>query len=185
MKRQLMISIAGAAVLLSAAAAEADWFFQPGRFSHDPYSGERLSQFAMKPPVYAREVPNYTESGYRHIQSKVRGADGSADRTHIVQTWGEGELIRPYGEWLRPFRAGATPYGPWGNANGPWTLPFDSWMNPYGQWNRRPWWGGWGGGVGPVPYPGGPMGGPAYAPPAAVPGPGGPSYGGAYRNPGG
>ena len=58
-----------------------------------------------------------------------RGA--SSDGT----TWrrgGEGESIRPYGEWQRPFRAGATPYGPWGNPSGPWTTPFGSWDNPYG-----------------------------------------------------
>jgi len=190
MIRHLVLATVGAAAaLVLPLAAEADWFFQPARYTHDSMTGGRVAQYAAKPPAFAREVPNYVESGYRHTQSRIRGADGSADRTHVVQTWGQGELIRPYGEWLRPFREGATPYGPWGNPRGPWTLPFDSWMNPYGLWNRGrgwggPWWGG-GGGVGPVPYPGGPMGGPAYAQPGIPGEPGGPAYGGAYRTPGG
>jgi len=177
MIRHLVLTTAGAAaVMLFCSAAEADWFFQPSKYSHDPYTGEPVEQFAMKVQPYAREVPNYVESGYRHTQSKIRGADGSADRTHVVQTWGAGEFIRPYGEWLRPFRAGATPYGPWGNPQGPWTLPFDSWINPYGQWNRGPWWGG----VGPVPHPGGPMGGPPYT---DAPSSGHRHHNGAYRLP--
>ncbi len=120
-------------------AEEVDsWIFRPSKYSHDPVSGQRVAQFAPPITPIRRIDSTYRESGYRHIRSSLRGPDGSADRTHIVQTWGAGEAIRPYGEWQRPFRAGATPYGPWGNPQGPWTTPFGSWDNPYGQWNRYP-----------------------------------------------
>jgi hypothetical protein len=114
------------------------WIFRPSKYSHDPVSGQRVAQFAPPRAPVRRIDGTYRESGYRHIRSSLRGPDGSADRTHVVQTWGAGESIRPYGEWQRPFREGATPYGPWGNSQGPWTTPFESWDNPYGQWNRYP-----------------------------------------------
>lgn len=159
-----------------AAPAEANWIFRPGRYSHDPATGERVVQFERPKPAYVAEDPTYVESGYRHKRSGLR-VGGSFDYRHVVETWGEGEYIRPYGEWLYPFRAGATPYGPWGNPQGPWTLPFDSWVNPYGSWNRfgypydpPPYGGGWGPGAAPPapgPYaPGGGHGGAPAAPPA-------------------
>ena len=113
-------------------AAAASWIFRRSTYTHDPVSGERVHQYAAKEPAYARVDPTYKQSGYRHNRMSIRGLGGSADRLHIVDSWGEGESLRPYGEWQRPFRAGATPYGPWGNPQGPWTTPFDSWMNPYG-----------------------------------------------------
>jgi len=109
--------------------------FKPGHYSHDPATGARVAQHQQPAPAYVREDPTYLQSGYRHSQSRIY-VGGSGDFRHIVETWGEGELIRPYGEWLFPYRAGATPYGPWGNPQGPWTMPFDSWANPYGTWNR-------------------------------------------------
>jgi hypothetical protein len=111
---------------------ESSWIFQPSYFSHDPADGKRVAQYIPESPSYARDDPTYLESGYRHYQYAIVGPGGAADRMHVVQTWGLGELIRPYGEWEFPYRAGATPYGPWGNPQGPWTLPFDSWQNPYG-----------------------------------------------------
>ena len=142
MIRHLTAALAGAAIAFTlTAAVEADWFFQPSRYTHDPVKGERVAQYAPGVTPYAREVPNFVESGYRHTRTSIRGADRTADHMHVVQTWGLGEQIRPYGEWQRPYRAGATPYGPWGNPQGPWTLPFDSWLNPYGQWNQWPNWG--------------------------------------------
>ena len=151
----------GLALVLSVAAAgtaraEQGWMFNPGHYSHDPATGARVAQYRPPAPAYVPQDPTYLQSGYRHKRSRLN-AGGSGDFRHIVETWGEGELIRPYGEWLFPYRAGATPYGPWGNPQGPWTLPFDSWVNPYGgsggyypnpypygnQWHR------WG----PGPYP--------------------------------
>jgi hypothetical protein len=173
--------------------------FQPGRYTHSPETGKRVAQYEPDRPSYVNVDPTYQESGYRHqlIQN-------GTEWLNLVQTWGAGTAIRPYGEWEYPYRAGATPYGPWGNPQGPWTLPFDSWQNPYGllrPQNYGPWrgngWGGpgysgngWnGGGLGggwqggqppmiqPMPQgmPGGAMNGPGNPPPLpAPPGPQGP-----------
>ncbi len=151
MIRHLAAAVAGTAIALTlGTAADADWFFQPSRYTHELVTGQRVAQYAPGVTPYAREVANFVESGYRHMRTSVRGADRTADHTHVVQTWGHGEHIRPYGEWQRPYREGATPYGPWGNPQGPWTSPFDSWLNPYGQWNRWPAW------PAPLPAPAGP-----------------------------
>ncbi len=150
-------------------AGETEWAFKPSYYSHDPGNGQRVAKYADGEKAYA-SIDNYRRSGYRHQRIRIRGTNGSTDNIHLVETWGEGENIRPYGEWQRPFRAGATPYGPWGNANGPWTQPFDSWVNPYGLGNlRHPPWPHWpeypmpyyGSGGGPV-GPGGHGGGPSH-----------------------
>jgi hypothetical protein len=162
---------------------ESSWIFQPSYFSHDPASGTRVAQYIPEPVSFARDDPTYLESGYRHDQQILRGPDGSADRIHIVQTWGMGEFIRPYGEWEFPFRAGATPFGPWGNPQGPWTMPFDSWQNPYGLLQHLPGAGGYGwpdqNGPGPGGYPyGGSYGyGPGYGNGPGYGGGAGPAYG--------
>ena len=165
MRRHLVaVIVLPAIVLASAVAAHADsWLFQPSTFSHNPVTGERVNQYAPKQPAYVRSDPSYRESGYRHSRYSIF-SKGSADRLHVVQTWGAGEMIRPYGEWEYPYRPGATPYGPWGNPQGPWTTPYDSWINPYGQWNRFPYPPGYGYGLI------GPGQGPAPAPPS-IPGP--------------
>ncbi len=173
-----------AAALCATQAARADsWVFRPSTYSHDPVSGGRVNQYRPEDPAYVWLDPNYLQSGYRHIRATFRGPGGSFDQTHIVQTWGAGEWIRPYGEWQFPFRAGATPYGPWGNPQGPWTMPFDSWYNPYGLWNpyRRPY---------PIPY-GGRYGAGGYGPGSFGWGHGGPGgyspggYGSGGHGPGG
>jgi hypothetical protein len=159
----------------------ASWIFRRSTYSHSPVTGERVSQYASPRASIVRSDNTYRESGYRHIRSSLRGPDGSADRTHVVQTWGAGESIRPYGEWQRPFRDGATPYGPWGNAQGPWTKPFESWDNPYGQWNRYPYgyrsaYPNYGGGPVAVPY-ATPYGSPGGMPHGGSPGGGSPHGG--------
>ena len=117
---------------MAASAAEASWIFRPSYYSHQPATCQRVAQYSPGETPYVHVDPTYERSGYRHNRVTIRGAGGSVDRMHLVETWGAGEAIRPYGEWQRPFRAGATPYGPWGNPQGPWTSPFWSWMNPYG-----------------------------------------------------
>jgi len=119
------------AVPFAPGAVASSWIFRPSTFSHNPVNGDRVYQFAAKAPGFASGDGTYQQSGYRHLRSTIRGGD-SADRLHMVETWGEGESIRPYGEWQYPYRAGATPFGPWGNPQGPWTTPFESWRNPYG-----------------------------------------------------
>ncbi|HID76954.1 MAG TPA: hypothetical protein EYP56_13280 [Planctomycetaceae bacterium] len=175
MRRHLVFCILVLASLGTAGTACGGWMFRPSYFSHNPATGQRIAQYAPVQTPYRVADATFLRSGYRHLRSSLRGADGSADRLHVVETWGAGEYIRPYGEWLRPFRAGATPYGPWGNPNGPWTSPFGSWVNPYGLGRLYgfPHWGlpqyGWPGGSAgqgrPMPYggnqsprPGGPDG---------------------------
>ena len=171
-----------AVVLLSALANSAwagSWMFEPSTYSHDPQTGERVEQYVAKPPVYGPSDPTYEQSAYIHKRTALRGVGGSVERRHYVETWGAGDAIRPYGEWQRPFRAGATPYGPWGNANGPWTTPFDSWNNPYGLGKLpTPPWSPWsplypGAGYPGDGYPGGNYPGGGYPPhgggPIAVP----------------
>lgn len=132
-----------------------NWIFLPSYFTHDPETGQRVTQYSPMPPVYLPYDPTYRESGFHYTQEIMRGPNGSVEGFHMVQTWGDGYQIRPYGEWLFPYRAGATPYGPWGNPQGPWTLPFDSWQNPYGlgRLPNPPWpvWP-WGSGPRPTPY---------------------------------
>ncbi len=151
-------------IVLCAEDEEPSWIFRPSYFSDDPQTGQRVTQYAQETTPYRRDDPTYLESGYRHQQQMLIGPGGSADRLHIVQTWGMGEQIRPYGEWEFPYRAGATPYGPWGNPQGPWTLPFDSWVNPYGLMQHWP--------NSFTPYPMGPDGGVPYG--------GGSGYGPGY-----
>ncbi len=152
MIRHLILTVAVLAVAAASPILADSWIFKPSAYSHNPMTGVRVVQYIPAEPSYAPMDSTYMASGYRHMRSGLRGADGSIDRLHVVETWGAGEAIRPYGEWLRPFRAGATPYGPWGNPQGPWTTPFGSWVNPYGlgklphpPWPHLPF---------PGPYPG-------------------------------
>ncbi len=132
MRRHLALAVALAATAsLGVRSAEAQWIFLRSSFTHDPATGRRVAQYARPKTPYVRDDGTFRQSAYRHHRSTIR-AGGSADRLHVVETWGEGETIRPYGEWQRPFREGATPYGPWGNPRGPWTTPYGAWMNPYG-----------------------------------------------------
>jgi len=175
MRRHLAMVIAATAIAPAASATDAaSWIFQPSAYSHDPISGHRVNQYMPEKVSYTRSDSTYRQSGYRHHRVGIRGADGSVDRLHVVESWGAGEAIRPYGEWQRPFRAGATPYGPWGNPQGPWTLPFDSWVNPYGSWNRYPYYYPWSGpyGVGDGRHGGrqdGPHRKPGHRPPHGSP----------------
>ena len=151
MRRHLVLALALAAVCRAALAAEGSWIFRPSAYTHDPQTGERVTQFAKPAPAYVREDPTYEQSAYRHTRTTFRYGD-SSDHLHIVETWGRGESIRPYGEWLYPYRAGATPFGPWGNPQGPWTTPVGSWVNPYGLGRFYSPWSPWG--LGPVVAPG-------------------------------
>lgn len=173
MRRHLALVVALPTVgFIGITAAEASWIFRPSYYSHQPAGAQRVAQYAPVRTPRVRIDPTYQQSAYRHNRSTIRGADGSVDRLHIVETWGAGEAIRPYGEWERPFRPGATPYGPWGNPQGPWTSPFGAWVNPYGLGRLAyPPWGSWY----PSPYR------PPYAYPYGNP-PGNP-YGNPQANP--
>ena len=165
MRRHLVLAVAVAAIGPAwVTASEPSWIFRASHYTHDPSSGERVAQYAEEAPAYKPDDSTYEQSAYRHSRSSLRVGD-SYDYLHIVETWGRGEMIRPYGEWLYPYRAGATPFGPWGNPQGPWTTPFGSWVNPYGlgQLPTPPWspWGYAPNRFAPVA--------PGAAPPASVP----------------
>jgi hypothetical protein len=140
MKRHL--GLLAAIVLAGAAAAHAEsWVFRPSYFSHDPVSGQRVAQFAQPAPSYIRTGENYLQSGYSHNTITI-GSGNNAQHLHVVETWGQGDKIRPYGEWLYPYRPGATPYGPspYGAGYGPGQFgpspygpsPYGFGGNPYG-----------------------------------------------------
>lgn len=112
-------------------AEETSWIFRPSTYSHSPVTGARVAQYQPEEPAVLRFDPTYQESGYRQNHTSIRAGDGGADNMHIVQTWGAGESIRPYGEWQYPFRPGATPYTPWGGYSGGWgASPMGPWQNP-------------------------------------------------------
>jgi hypothetical protein len=116
MMRTLMILALG--VALASPAAARDWIYSPSTYSHDWQTGQRVTQFAPIPPVIVYQRPDYLKSGYRHMRSTIN-AGGSQDNYHVVDQYG-GE-VRPYAEWLYPFR----PYG----------VPYDAWGPPFGGVN--------------------------------------------------
>ncbi len=143
MRRHLVLVVALAALARVAHAGETSWIFRPAAFTHDGQTGERIAQFAESAPAYVRDDPTYQESGYVHSRWTRLYGD-SADHMHVVQTWGQGDSIRPYGEWLYPYRPGAVPDMPWGYPDGyqggypgpypgvPGAMPYGPWANPYG-----------------------------------------------------
>ena len=154
--------------LAAGTAAAADWVTAPSYYSHNPMTGERVTQYTPVGPVYRFERPDYMQSGYRHTRSSLQ-MGRSVDHLHLVEEWGN--PVRPYGEWRYPYRPYSVPYPAWG-------APFAG-LGGYGGY-YRPW---IGGGCGGIPGGGGAFNG---IPPAAlthpaipnhpglgVPGPGG------------
>lgn len=142
------------AFAVSTGAFGSQWVFMRSSYSHSADGSRRVVQYAPEPTVVLQHDPTFLRSGFRHSEMHLRSGR-SADRFHLVETWGQGAYVRPYGEWEYPFRAGATPFGPWGNPQGPWTTPFGAWVNPYGlgQLPSPPWYLYWPGG-GPYLMPG-------------------------------
>ncbi len=200
MRLYLVPAILFAALTPPAVAADFSWVFRPSYYSHNPASGERAIQYSPENPAYFRIDPTYQQSAYRHVQDSIVVGD-SSDHLHIVETWGRGDEIRPYGEWLYPFRPGAAPYGPgwygpsrfgprrdrgWdnyqgfgssGTVQGKGTAAPESWENDQYGWgtqNRAP----APGSYGPRPIP--------YTPPGSRnPAPPGPGNGSGGMPPGG
>jgi hypothetical protein len=185
-----LLGILAALYIASTTVARADsWIFQPSYFTHSPDTGERVTQYAPPAPSYIRSGENYLQSGYRHHTIDIPGPGGN-DHMHVVETWGLGDQIRPYGEWLRPYRPGATPYGLWGYPQGrgaggptpygsmpgnpayPQAYPGPNGANPYGAnpYGASPYGAGYGPGVNMGS--GGPQS--PYPPPYAAPGAGSP-----------
>ncbi len=66
------------------------WVFARSRYSHDPDTGDRVAQYAMKPPIEPLPDQRAVTSGYRRTRTILRGADGSADTAYQVQSYGNG-----------------------------------------------------------------------------------------------
>jgi hypothetical protein len=66
------------------------WVFRPGRYTHDPATGGRVAQYAMKPPIEPLDDPRLVTSGYSRSRTVTRGADGSADTYYQVTNYGNG-----------------------------------------------------------------------------------------------
>jgi len=68
----------------------ASWVFARSRYTHDPDTGGRVAQYAMKPPVEPLSDPRAITSGYSRTRTVLRGADGSANTYYQVQSYGNG-----------------------------------------------------------------------------------------------
>ena len=60
------------------------------RYTHDPDTGARVAQYAMKPPIEPLDDPRLVTSGYSRIAHRASRADGSADTYYRVQSYGNG-----------------------------------------------------------------------------------------------
>ncbi len=108
---QTMMTALCAALALNHVAVAADWITAPSYYSHDPTTGERVTQYSPIGPFYTYARPDYRRSGYRNTRSSIQ-AGNSTDNMHIVEEWGR--PIRPYGEWRFPYRPYSVPYSGWG-----------------------------------------------------------------------
>ena len=132
-----------------------DWLTMPGPYSHDPVSGQRVSQYAQVEAPKVPVDPTFRSSGYTHLRSTLAYGQ-SADNYHRVESWGD--PVRPYGEWRFPYRPFSTPYPNWGPPFAGFNLGF-GFPQPGFPPPRRPGNGGGGGngngnGNGTSTYPG-------------------------------
>lgn len=172
-----------------------DWMFAQSEFSHNPVTGQRLTQYASVAPVEGLPDPRDVTSRYWSTRTRLRGADGSSDTIYEVRSFGDargGDDAR----WERGFDAwkdAANIAGPfWAGAYWPGGTPapgLDYQNQGYGTGYGTPYgFGGYGGGGGPYAgygpngYFGGggvPFGVSPYGyghPPYSAPGYGGPGH---------
>lgn len=70
------------------ASAHADWVFAPSHFTHNPYTGSRVTQYAQPAPVEPLPDPRNTVSRYWRTRTNLRGVDGSVDTVYDVRSFG-------------------------------------------------------------------------------------------------
>jgi hypothetical protein len=116
------------------------WIFRRSEFSHDPWTGARVAQYARVPPVEPLPDPRLVTSGYRRTRTNLRGPDGSLDTSYNVTSYGNGlggldaEWERFHDAWLESFTAGGSYstqpvggypyYGPANSGFGPGPAPY-------------------------------------------------------------
>ena len=77
-------------VLLVSQPTTESWVFARSRYTHDPETGARVAQYAMKPPIEPLDDPRLVTSGYSRTRTVIRGPDGSVDTHYRVQNFGNG-----------------------------------------------------------------------------------------------
>lgn len=151
LQRAIIASIA-VLLLITSTASGGDWLTLPSTYTHNPSTGERVSQYAQveAPPVV--DQSRRVNSGFSNYRSTIQVGQ-SADNYHRVDQWGP--PVVPYGEWRFP--------------NRPYSAPYERWGAPYAglgfQFGFIP-------PIGVPPYPG-----PGMPPGAGVPGGGWPGAG--------
>jgi hypothetical protein len=101
-------------------AQVSDWMTAGSYYTHDQTSGQRVHQYAPDPVV--PHTPDPFMSVYRQQRSSI-SFQGSSDHYHKVYQFGQ--VVRPYGEWQRPFRPYSVPYSDWAYGS-----PFGHLSNP-------------------------------------------------------
>lgn len=95
----------------TALASAGDWITAPSYYTHDPTSGERVTQYSPIGPFYTYPESSFVRSGYRNTRSSLQ-VGTSADHYHTTEKWGA--PVQPYGEWQFPYRPHSVPYDAWG-----------------------------------------------------------------------
>ena len=130
------------AALMTIPSARADescgsgdsWIFLRSRFSHDPESGVRVAQYAMKPAIEPLPDVRLVTSGYSRSRSVLRGPDGSASTYYQVQSYGNGrggldaEWERFHDAWRGSTIAGGS------YRTGPYVTPYYGGYGGYGPY---------------------------------------------------
>ncbi|BBO35081.1 hypothetical protein [Lacipirellula parvula] len=165
--------------------AQDSWIFMPSRFTHDPATGARVAQYAMKPPIEPLGDPRQVTSGYSRNRIILRGGDGSVDTIYRVTSFGNGrggmdaEWERFHDAWRGSTIAGGQSqmyipgYGGWFGGGGGYRGAGGYGGGGYGGGGYGPGGGGGygpgGGGVPPWAGPGGAGYGYGYGPGYGVP----------------
>ena len=109
---KLLIPMIACLMLCRAGLVSAsDWITAPSYYTHDPTSGERVTQYSPIGPFYTYSQRNFVRSGFRHTRSSLQ-VGTSADHYTTTERWGQ--PIQPYGEWRHPYRPYSVPYDQWG-----------------------------------------------------------------------
>jgi len=101
----------------TAQAGDSSWMFYPGRYSHNPATGDRVAQYAPDPLIEPLPDTRPISSGYRQSRSTIRGLDGSVTSYYRVDNWSgtpgrlDAEWERFGDEWQRSFLSGGSASG--------------------------------------------------------------------------
>ena len=159
----LVLSVVVLSAPDAARAERPNWLFMPGNYSHDPRTGERITQYAPSPAVEALPDTRSIASGYHRSRINQFGPGGTVDTYYRVENWSntpgglDAQWERVNDVWQRSTLSGGFGYG-------------SPAYGPYNQFHGR------GGG-----FQGPGFGGPFYGQPGA----GYPGYpGGGYPGPG-